>query len=254
MIDFFNKYVVFGFYKKTFFILMGTFMLFTVIGTLTHEMGHIAVAKYYGLDTELHYGSMNYFDEGEREDKDVIRYFEIFKNNIKAIQKKEDFKEQDEYLRLDKLLDERYPPIKHSIFILIGGPLQTILTSFLGMLILYYRKPKQHIKFKLLDWLGVFLSLFILREVFNVVMAIYRTIVFSESNFYGDEFRISRYYELNEWIIPVITFILGILISLYVIFKVVPIKYRITFIASGLAGGILGFLIWFGGVGKILLP
>ncbi len=36
--------------------------MFTVVGTLSHEYGHIVVAKYLGYETKLHYGSMNYED------------------------------------------------------------------------------------------------------------------------------------------------------------------------------------------------
>ncbi len=45
--------------KKSFFIFTITFMLFAVIGTLTHEYGHILAAKSFGYKTYLHYGSMH---------------------------------------------------------------------------------------------------------------------------------------------------------------------------------------------------
>ncbi|GHA37071.1 hypothetical protein GCM10007103_18010 [Salinimicrobium marinum] len=37
-----------------------TFVLFTAIGTISHEYGHIVIAESLGYDTTLHYGSMNY--------------------------------------------------------------------------------------------------------------------------------------------------------------------------------------------------
>ena len=45
-----------------------TFIFFTVIGTLSHEYGHIAVAKYFGYETELHYGSMEFDDVSKKQD------------------------------------------------------------------------------------------------------------------------------------------------------------------------------------------
>jgi hypothetical protein len=45
---------------KFFFIIFLAFILFTIIGTLSHELGHIAVAKYFGYETTLDYGSMAY--------------------------------------------------------------------------------------------------------------------------------------------------------------------------------------------------
>ncbi|WP_301161956.1 hypothetical protein [uncultured Winogradskyella sp.] len=45
---------------------------------------------------------------------------------------------------------------------------------------------------------------------------------------------------------------IGLLISCYVVFKIIPIKYRFTFIVSGLVGGISGFAIWLGFLGEAL--
>ncbi len=249
-----KEYIDFKIDKKLAIYFIISFMLFTVIGTLTHEMGHITVAKYFGYETELHYGSMNYFHKGEKNDIDAIRHFEILKENFEAIKNDEYFKGKEEYLLLDKLLDKKYPPYKNDHYIIWGGPIQTILTSFLGLFILYYRKSKKKVSFQILDWIGIFLSLFILREVFNFVMAMFSFFVHSNFNFHGDEFRLSRYYGCNEWVIPFFTVLLGIWISLYIIFKVIPKKHRFTFILSGLIGGILGFLIWFGVIGKYFLP
>jgi hypothetical protein len=56
---------------KSLFILTIVFILFTAIGTVSHEYGHISVAKIYGYETSLHYGSMNYYPKGYSEDKDL---------------------------------------------------------------------------------------------------------------------------------------------------------------------------------------
>jgi hypothetical protein len=45
---------------KLFVVLFVVFIVFTCIGTLTHEMGHIAIAKMLGYETHLGYGYMNY--------------------------------------------------------------------------------------------------------------------------------------------------------------------------------------------------
>ena len=45
---------------KLLLYLVLSFILATIVGTLSHEGGHIAAAKYYGYETTLHYGSMNY--------------------------------------------------------------------------------------------------------------------------------------------------------------------------------------------------
>jgi hypothetical protein len=89
---------------------------------------------------------------------------------------------------------------------------------------LFLRRNKQNNGFTIYDWLAVFMSLFALREVFNFVQAFYSFVFYSHSNFSGDEFEISRLIGFDEWVIPALFLVLGVLISCYVIFKVIPFK------------------------------
>jgi hypothetical protein len=232
-----------------------SFILFTLVGTLSHELGHITVAKYFGYKTTLHYGSMNYIYAEKESDETYIEHQKILKENLSAIKGGEDFGEREKYLELVTQLKEKYPyPKPNTHWIILGGPAQTILASLLGLCILFYRKSKSKEYFVILDWLGVFLALFSLREVFNFVMGLYSNLIYGTTNFHGDEFRLSRFLGINEWVVPTIVFILGSLISFYVIFRVIPIRYRFTFLISGLVGGVSGFAIWFGFFGKLVLP
>lgn len=244
----------FHFLPKFSLVVFCSFILFTIIGTLSHEFGHIAVAKYFGYDIALDYGSMNYFQKGYLKDPALKEL-----NNIVAEYDYDtygswpiDIKSKVEALSL--VLDKKYPSIPgtHALYVALGGPLQTLLTSFIGLLILFFRRKKRKDQFKLMDWLAVFMSLFALREVFNYAQASYSVICLSKSSFHADEFKISRYLGCNEWVIPTISLIIGLTISFYVIFKIIPIKYRFSFIVSGLVGGILGFAIWFGFLGEML--
>ncbi|WP_458626258.1 hypothetical protein [Winogradskyella sp. PC D3.3] len=244
-----------NFLPKFSIIIVLSFILFTIIGTITHEFGHIAVAKYFGYDTTLSYGSMGYSQDFS-EDEDVKEIKKISEPYITI-----DYEEWPEDIKLklealDKIVMERYPYNEthklHELLITIGGPAQTLLTSFIGLLILFFRRKKSKDQFIVVDWLAVFMSLFALREVFNFVQVSYSALFNSESNFNADEFKISRYLGFNEWIIPVISLIIGLTISIYVIFKIIPIKYRFSFIVSGLVGGISGFAIWFGFLGELL--
>ena len=72
--------------------------------------------------------------------------------------------------------------------------------------------------------------------------------------FGGDEAKISRLLELPEWIIPIVLGVTGSIISYYIIFKIVPIQKRFTFIVSGLIGGISGYILWMKIIGPIVLP
>ncbi|MFN3196656.1 MAG: M50 family metallopeptidase [Chlorobiota bacterium] len=198
---------------KYLLILTLIFIVFTAIGTVSHEFGHILVAKYFGYETTLHFGSMSY-DMGQ-----IVDYSSFF-------------------------------------WIALGGPMQTMLTGLLGLLIVLYRK--EHINrngLKLIDWVAVFLSLFWLRQVFNVMMSIVIGFFSPTGSFFtGDEAILSEELNLWEGTITISLGLIGLLISVYIVFRIVPREIRFTFILSGLLGGILGFIFWMKILGPVLLP
>lgn len=230
-------------------------MLCTIVGTLLHELGHVSVAKYFGYDTVLHYGSMHFYPPGKLKDSLYLERKRLIDEHSERIKKGEKLEELNKIKELGKKIALKYPrkPVE-GFWVTVGGPTQTILTSLVGLCILFYRRSKHRNDFVFLDWLGVFLSLFILREVFNLLMAVKSLILSGSKNYNWDEFKISRYLGYGDWFLPIITCILGIAISLYIFFKVVPLKYRFTFLIAGFIGSILGFFFWFDFLGKYVFP
>ncbi|TKS56907.1 hypothetical protein [Mesohalobacter halotolerans] len=237
------------------------FILFTVIGTISHEYGHIAIAKIYGYDTTLHYGSMNFHPKGYLDDPNFKALESLSENyiNVEYDSTPDEVKEKaNKYIKLleKRYWDEENEKNNKSLFISIGGPLQTILTGIIGLIILRLRKKTIQINgLKILDWLAVFLSLFWLREIFNLVHSIGEEIIFPDGKWFGgDEYFISK--DLNLWpgTIPILLGMLGLLISAYIVFEVVPKKLRLTFILGGLIGGISGFILWLDIIGPKVLP
>ncbi|WP_452224301.1 hypothetical protein [Lacinutrix chionoecetis] len=232
-----------------------TFIVFTIVGTLSHEMGHVFVAEALGYDTTLSYGSMDYNGKGYYNDDEVDEMFQIAEKNHEAFNNNQSFKEEQRFLELKRILEDRYPQNeKNDLWIAIGGSLQTILTSIFGLFIIFHRKTKERLRLNLFDWLGIFLGLFILREIFNFMKALLLNFLIEKDFFYGDEFDISRYIGLDQWIVPIITAIIGITITAYIIFKIVPKHYRFSFIISGFIGGLVGYVFWFEFIGPILIP
>ena len=232
--------------------------MFTIVGTVTHEYGHIVVAKYFGYETSLHYGSMNYYPEGYLQDEDLEAYkaltrdywdteYELWPNDVK--EKATEYRE---------ILQEKYWNEKSDkgLFVTIGGPLQTILTGIIGLIILFLRRKSIQIKgLKLIDWLAVFLSLFWLREIFNLVHSFGAEIILPNGSWFGgDEYNISIGLNLWSGTIPTFLGVIGLLISVYIVFKIVPKNLRLTFILSGLIGGISGFILWMNIIGPKILP
>ncbi len=243
---------------KSFIILTIAFILFTAIGTVSHEFGHIVVAKYFGYETSLHYGSMNYYPKGYLQDADLEAYNTLTKDywHIEYESWPNEIKEKAE--KYGSILEERYWSEKSNkgLFISMGGPVQTLLTGIIGLIILFLRRKSIHIKgLKIIDWLAVFLSLFWLREIFNIVHSLGAEIISPNGSWFGgDEYYISK--DLNLWpgTIPILLGTTGLLISVYIVFKIVPKNLRLTFILSGIIGGISGFILWMNIMGPKLLP
>lgn len=243
---------------KSLLILIIGFISFTVIGTISHEYGHIIVAKSFDYETKLHYGSMNYYPKGYLEDKDVIAVKSLTKDFVSIDYDlwPKDVKEKTE--EFNKILKKRYwnDSSNKGLLVTIGGPLQTMLTGTLGLLILLWRRDFiSKNGMKPLDWLAIFLSLFWLREVFNLVTSIGGELISPNGNWFGgDELHISQGLNLWNGTIPIVLATIGFTISLYVIFRILPKKIRLTFILSGFIGGITGFILWMNIIGPKILP
>lgn len=72
--------------------------------------------------------------------------------------------------------------------------------------------------------------------------------------FSGDEARISTMLELPVGTFSIILGILGLIVSFYIIFRIVPFNKRLAFISGGLIGGISGFILWMNLLGPKILP
>ena len=127
--------LIFSLRNFTFFSI--AFILFTVIGTLSHEYAHILVAKSLGYKTTLHYGSMNYQKYNTNINDTIIKIFERNKFDIKN---KNEFPEKVRFYSLVKKQQN------DSFLITIGGAIQTMLTGIIGFLILYKRNKITNIK------------------------------------------------------------------------------------------------------------
>lgn len=225
-------------------ILSITFIVFTVVGTLSHECGHIVVAKYLGYETRLHYGSMNY----DNNLQDQIN--EIYFRNETSILKGKPFPEKELYEKL--ILKSFYDMLA----VRIGGPVQTILTGTIGFILLLFRRKKiLENGMKILDWLYVFLSLFWLREVFNLTMSVASALLNGKKNYFGgDERKIAIMLEIPQGGIAIPLALIGLCIAIFVIFRIIPKEQRLVFISSGFLGGIAGFILWLRILGPIVMP
>ena len=193
-----------------------TFIVATIIGTFSHECGHYIVAKLLGYKAELHYAS--------------VSYLPLTKEQV--------------YNQLNKIL------------IRAAGPLQTIITGTIGFLLLckYDKHLASSNQISIRSWILIFLSLFWLRQVTNLVVLIAQYIFKGSLTDRDDESRISLFFQMPSWVVLGITGLIGTCILCVIIFRFLPVRYRFTFMTAGLIGGIAGYFIWLIWLGKFILP
>lgn len=221
------------------------FIFFTIIGTLTHELGHCAVAKYLGMENiVLHYGSMNYDNPMIDCQSELYTKYEI------EIRESKNFPEKALYEELSS--DIKYK----SLMVRAGGPFQTMMTGTIGfiVLILFGNKFKINGELKLIGWLWIYLSLFWLRQTTNFFASL---IIFIINGFKwsrrSDEMILAYNLHLPIYSISLITGLIGVFVLLWITFFYLPRNIARTFILGGLIGGIAGYLIWFVWLGKYIL-
>jgi len=222
-----------------------SFILFTIIGTITHELGHWTAAKLMGYDATINYRSTNY-DDSEQ----LNQLYQLFSEKNLAEEQLTDFTKESEYLNLKKEVD------RDSFYFTLGGVLQTILFGALAFIWLIYRRKKStNPQLNFTDYIAIFFSLFWLREIFNPLISVVQGLFLSGSIYFGgDEPKLSKYLGLPEGTVSIFLALIGGVICYYVIYKILPKEKRSTFIDAGLVGGILGYLLWMRLLGPVVMP
>lgn len=194
------------------FLCLG-FILFTVIGTLSHEWGHYIMARLCGHGAEIHY-------------QYCVSHFRAHYSDT------------------------------HGLLFSLGGPLQTITTGTVGVLLVYFNRSKYHQSLELnaKQWFFIFISLFWLREPFNLFTATIAPFLRNSLSQRGDEISIAYKFGWPPMSIILTLGVTGAMILAWITFKIIPKKQRMIFLAAGLIGGFSGFFIWLQWLGPIVMP
>ena len=228
---------------KLFIVIYFSFIGFTIVGTLSHEFGHYSVGRFLWYQPTLHYGFTSW---GDSDLSTEIRF--IYQANKAAIEAEKHFSQKERFVLLLKKRD-----VDH-FWMILGGPVQTMLTGTIGFLLLLFRfrsKTPKHINF--VDWLFIFLTLFWLRQTANLASWIMGYSL-RKVRGTGDEIRLAHYWNLPEGSVILVTGFIGLLISNYVLLKYVPKDKLLTFYLGGLLGGVSGYIIWLNILGPFILP
>lgn len=204
--------------KQLYIYLFVAFVIATILGTVSHEFGHYIIAKYLGYNAQIHYAYTS------------ISHSDTLNHGIQS----------------------------GRIWIKLGGPLQTMITGTIGLgLVIFSTKRKSfshtdNMSFR--HWLFIFLSLFWLRQpaiLFLWLLNYFKTGHWSRLS---DEIKIAQYFRWPIWTILVITSLTGLVVLAIILFRYIPERVRLTFLLSGLAGGVSGYILWLIFVGKLIIP
>jgi hypothetical protein len=233
---------------KLLIALFCTFVLLTVVGTLSHELGHYAVMKWQGQDATIHYSHTTYVPDTANE---LLKYQrETWQKYSTEIQNNTAFPGSRQYHRNVERINNRMAMAR------LGGPVQTMLTGTIGLVLLFAfrRKFARANSLKIWQWSLVFLALFWLRQPANLVTGIGGYISTGAFSASGDEYFLSTFLGLPGITLNVATGILGFVVLGLVTLKFIPVHQRFTFAISGLFGGIFGYLLWLQWAGPVVLP
>lgn len=214
--------------KLSLFLIAG-FVIFTVIGTLSHELGHFAMARMLGYDARINYG-YTYWEAAPS--------IELTPDHTVAGNIQKEKEEKDGFL------------------ITLAGPVLTMLTGTFGLLLVIADK-KKYGKSRTLEprqWFLLFLSLFWLRPLFNFLtgtFAYFSTGSFPSSN---DEVELATFLHWNSISISLGSAVSAAAICMYLFFSFIPWRQRLTFLCSAIIGGFLGFYLWLRLLGPVLMP
>ncbi len=216
------------------------FIAATCIGTYTHELGHYAVAKWYGCAAKLHYGSTSYYCP----EQETLREFGKLYGSVSAIP-------EERKAEATLLFDQNK---KQQRWITWGGVLVTLAIGTLGFLMLCYRTFKKA-KFSLGDWLLVLATFFWSRELFNLGLIGIKMITNNTANLNAtDEIKLALSYGIPAYSLMLTLAILAAIILMVTTFRIVPRVDQRIFILGGLIGSTLGYCLWFFLLGPLLLP
>ncbi len=230
---------------KEIIILVLSFIVFTIVGTLTHELGHYTMAKYKKCKASINYRATRFVDTSNTDRLHLI--FSKYKNEIRN---KQNFPYKIEWERKVK------KRMHDNFLIILAGPLQTTLFGTFGLILLGIYKKKYYLANKLnfKQWFIIFISLFWLRQAFNFVREIVYFIFRGNISTTNDEVKLAIYLGIHKLSISLGTALIALIVLILIVFKFIPISQRIIFILTGFIGGLLGFVLWFYLLGPILMP
>jgi hypothetical protein len=217
-------------------IIFFVFVLVTITGGALHEIIREQTARSFGYYRDGFSCGQLFFSN----DTVHAAFTSIWKASGDSIRAHKSFPEKEHY---DKLSGQNK---RAHAFIELAAKVFTFSICLLGLVVLFIRRKMRAVKFAFIDWAGVIFSLFVMKQIVLSSCFIIWGLMFC------DYAAFTQYFKLPFWGTEWAMIIFGLLISFFVVFKIVPRAKRISFFIGGLLGGLTGIVLWFFVVGKLL--
>lgn len=234
---------------KLFFLLFFSFIIMTVVGTLSHELGHYTMARLMGYNATINYQSTHYtYDQKNDPDNEFMR--ECYKRYKTELKNGTDFPGKEKYFAIG----DRYTT--QSLWITWAGPLQTMLTGSIGFVLLlsFRRRVIQQQQISIGGWVLVLLSLFWLRQLANLFVGVMSWLLKGRTSISGDEMSLAAILEWPLWSIQISTGLIAIGVLAFIVLRIIPKNQIVTFLVAGFLGGIFGYYLWLFQLGPVIMP
>jgi FtsH-binding integral membrane protein len=121
------------------------------------------------------------------------------------------------------------------------------------LLLVYIKRFITSERVHFIGWTLVFISLFWLRQVANLFMVVMSLLLKGQPSQSGDEMLLANHLHINIWTIQLVTGLIGLSIFAIII-RYLPKTVIMTFLISGLIGGVLGYYLWLIKFGQYIMP
>lgn len=199
---------------KLFSYLFFCFILFTVIGTLSHELGHKFAGTIVGIKSYVNYCSTCIISVSQEVNKSAVFIFTLG------------------------------GPLQTMFTGFVGF----LLIYFRRV------QFWQTDRLSAWQWFLVFVALFWLRQAFNFAIELIDYFNTGSVISNADEVKIAEYLSLPNLSLSFVSALIAILGLTHIFFTFIPTKQKFTFVISGLFGGLFGFYLWFTLLGPVLMP
>lgn len=205
------------------------FFIVTLLCLFLNEIVKYQTAKYLGYTDISHFFGRIMYNNG-----DLGLY-----QNIGTVQKYngKDIDLTNNYLLISNNLNDKLW-IKNQAIIEISSKLFMVTVSLIGILMASIRKYRFCRFNERIDWIFIVLSLYILKGSILSAIFLIRRSVFCD---YG---MFSEYFDLPFWGTEIFILLIGLLITSYILLKIVPRNNLVEFISGSLIGGMMIVFAW----------